>query len=177
MDKEVVKWELKRSQLNHDWMQNIYLNSLSAFVARLSKPSNDNTRVIRFVSTQFIEWSGKTEEFRSLVNSFEREMSPATLLDLKPLRNLPPQSREWMKEVVHLLWTSRYPVKTWINKATLALNEADLSYEEIRARLAPAKPSQPASARELLPEFVRFVDAVTKVSRCISSFPNRVLVV
>ena len=81
-------WQLKRSEFNHDWLKNQFLNRLNAFLERLRSGNPDAEKLSRFVREDLPEWSAHEPEARWLIDSLEHELSPKRFFD-QPLDEFP----------------------------------------------------------------------------------------
>ena len=68
----VLDWQRRRSEFNHDWLKNRYLNNLDGFIANLEMKKPDETRLMRFLDEDLRQWKAKEEEARRLMDSFEK---------------------------------------------------------------------------------------------------------
>lgn len=179
-------WQRRRSDLNHDWLKNQYINGLGGFIERLKTEGADISRIRRFITQDFPEWEEKREIVRELIASFEREMSPHALFEREPLNRCDAETKAWLGDLVHALWTARYPVKKWVCEAEKALKSVDCQYAALKKAIDSwnrIDSEQPRSYRDseqlapLLPSFVTFKGACEKLSQAIGQFPHEVLVI
>ncbi|MFQ6042927.1 MAG: hypothetical protein ACE5PV_18910 [Candidatus Poribacteria bacterium] len=173
----ILVWQRHRSDFNHDWLKNQYMNRLDGCIERLKIEGADISRIVRFITQDFPEWEQKRETACELVASFEREMSPRVLFEQGPLNRCDAETKEWLGELVHALWMARYPVKKWICEAEKALKSADCQYAALKKVLDSLNRIDSEQLASLLPSFVAFKQACKELSQAISQFPHEVLVV
>src|SRR4051812_27557431 len=105
------EWQERRSEFNHDWLKNQFLNRLNAFLERLRSGNPDLEKLLRFVLEDLPEWKSHEPEARWLIESVVREMSPRLFFDQSPLVRCDVGTKGWLPEIVHEIWLSRYPIR------------------------------------------------------------------
>ena len=140
-------WQLKRSEFNHDWLKNQFLNRLNAFLERLRSGNPDAEKLSRFVREHLPEWTVHEPEARWLIDSIESELSPKLFFDQPPLNHCDAETKEWLPTVVHELWLSRYPVHELREKAAGNLARVNGQYAKLSSAL---KSSASASVGSLV---------------------------
>lgn len=169
-------WSSRRSALNHDWLKNVYLVSLGAWVNVLDEAVEDPVFEREFFAKRFVMWETRNDEAHALIESFEDEMSPRLLLARWPFS---PSSRGrlgWVGSVIHACWYARFDVTVLVSTARVRLAAADGIYREIKAAVDPTR----SSAEELRPlrdRFAAFATACAELSAAISRFPSDIRVV
>ena len=172
-----VEWARRRSEFNHDWLQNHYLLLLGEFNSFLSDPYPDESCLQEFLTNHFQEWEEKDQDATWLIESFETEMSPRTLFRYPPLSNCEPEDRLWLGAIVHTLWLRRYPVAQWVHNATEAYDKACTAYGELKNELGKAKEPDLHLLVSLRSRFVTFRELCKALLAAVGAFRGEVLVV
>lgn len=173
----IPSWQRRRSDFNHDWLKNQYINRLGGFIERLKTEGADISRIVRFLKQDFPEWEKKRETARELIVSFDREMSPRVLFKQEPLNQCDTDTKRWLGDLMHALWMARYPVKKWRCEAEKALKLVDCQYSALKKVIDSLNQIDSERLASLLPSLVAFKQACEKLSQTISQFPHEVLVV
>lgn len=129
------KWQERRSEFNHDWLKNQFLNRLNAFLERLRGGNPDLEKLLRFVQEDLPEWKTHEPEARWLIESVESEMSPQRFFDHSPLLHCDSETRRWLPGVMHDIWLSRYPVRELQERASAVLAQVNRQYTHLCAHL------------------------------------------
>ncbi len=129
------EWQERRSEFNHDWLKNQFLNRLNAFLERLRSDNPDAEKLSRFVREHLPEWSAHESEARWLIDSVESELSPKRFFDQPPLNRCDSKTKEWLPTVVHELWLNRYPVHELREKAAGNLAQVNVQYAKLSSAL------------------------------------------
>ena len=171
--KTVPPWQYRRSQFNHDWLKNEFLNNLDGFLVMLQyeNPSVDHLK--DFLEKDFLSWPQHFEEGKGIIDSFEKEMTPAHLLDESPLNSMAPETREWFGDLVHSLWLCRCSVKETISSLSDLFDKTVDIYKAIKTRLGETGMSLDA-LKELVPEFSNFRERCFEFSETLSTLPSEV---
>lgn len=179
---KIPRWQARRSQFNHDWLKNQYLTALDKFLNILDDRIEDDEAEANFIARILPLWRCKSGEVKSLIEDFEREMSPATLFAHPPLANLDAETREWLSDLTHELWLVRYAVRQkLVVEAFLTVKDADIAYESLCCALSEytdsITPSHTAAAmRSFRPLFGQFRQGCFQVAQAIERFPSEVLI-
>jgi hypothetical protein len=172
---EPRSWENRRSALRHDWLKNTYLNRLDGFLSGLNAETPDREWLLEFIEEDLPAWEDKKDEARQVIDAYEEEMSPRTLLNRPPLSNCSSETQDWLGDLVHRLWRARYTPNDTTETARNALDDASKKYEQLDEQLDDA-PSV-AELKSLRPEFEAFRDACVNLGEAMSEFLNEVKVV
>lgn len=129
------EWQRRRSEFNHDWLKNQFLNRLNAFLERLRRGHPDVEKLLRFVHEDLPEWRAHEAEARWLIESVETEMSPRRFFEYPPLNRCSEETKCWLPDVVHEIWLSRYPVRALQSQANDALSRVSHCYEMLNDRV------------------------------------------
>ena len=169
---EPRSWETRRSTFRHDWLKNTYLNRLKGFLSGLTAENPDREWLFEFIEEDLSRWEEKKGEARHVIDTYEDEMSPRTLLNRPPLANCSSDTQEWLGLLVHRLWHERYDVGQTTEAAQEAFDKMDEKYGVLREQLENA--STVADLRALRPEFESFKDACVDLGKAMSEFLNEV---
>jgi len=167
------EWQKRRSAFNHDWLQNLYLNAVRAFVNRLRATTTKEEDLQRFLNSNFLEWQAKLPEVEWLAKNIRQELSPRVLFRCTPLSHCPAQTRVWLEELVDDLWRARNPVATWTEGVLNALREANTAYERLAADTVIVDETD---REDLAKRFEEFDSLCTNLSHAISILPHGPLV-
>ncbi len=173
----IVSWQRRRSDFNHSWLKNQYMNRLNGCIERLKIEGSDFSRIVRFVTEDFPKWEGKRDTARQLICAFESEMSPQVLFERDPLGGYDRETKAWLGDLIYALWLVRVPVKKWICEAEKALISVDRQYTALKKALDLLDQPDPEKLIFLLPNFIMFRQTCEGLSQAISQFPHEVLVV
>lgn len=168
-------WQKRRSEFNHDWLKNRYLNNLDGFIANLEMKKPDEPRLMIFLQEYWIQWKTHQVEAGELIASFETEMSPAVLFETGILKRMDPESQEWLKPLTHHLWLERHDIKKKISNCEEWLFKVNTQYDKIN-RMLDEKGRTLEQLKNLLPEFKAFRDICQSFSESISQLPSEVTV-
>jgi hypothetical protein len=158
-------WQARRAELNHLQMRNLFLNSVTASLSRLESQQSDGDLMVA-TAQRLSRWPRLAAEYRSLIEDFPQEMSPAVMVDRPPLNQLPATWRDSAREMLLVLWRARHPVDEWMHCAMIALEEADSAYREMVPATGAAKFT--ASALEV------FHQRCLALCEAVSRFPSRI---
>lgn len=170
-----IDWVRLRVELNHNWLQNKYLGCLGGFVARLANPPAHRERIGQFLAVEFMQWGERIDDLRWLIDNFEREMTPAKLLEAGPLAALFPESdRRWLQPVLDTLWRRRQPVTRWVTQARAALNRAHELYLGLSRRLPLPGPGDDHALAAMRSAFEEFNTVCRAFTDALGQFPHGV---
>jgi chromosome segregation ATPase len=171
----IPDWQRRRSEFNHDWLKNRYLNNLDGFIANLEMKRQEEQRLMIFLQEYWVQWETHQEEARQLIASVETEMSPVVLFESELLKDMNPEISEWLKPSTHLLWLNRHDIKNKISNCEEGLLKVNAQYDKIN-RLLDEKGRSLEQLKNLLPEFKLFRDICQAFSESISKLPSEVTV-
>jgi len=165
-------WENRRSAFRHDWLKNTYLNRLDGFLSGLNTENPDREWLFEVIVEDLPEWKKKKGEARHVIDTYEDEMSPRTLLNRPPLANCSPDTQDWLGPLVHRLWYERYDVGQTTEAAQEAFDDVNEKYDVLREQLEDA--STVSDLRALRSEFESFRDACEDLGEAMNDFLNEV---
>ena len=167
-------WQVRRSEFNHDWLANRYLNSFRAFMRRLREPGVSIERLCEFLDEDMPQWLEYRAVAADLVQTFESEMSPIVLMNRSPLDGLDAGSKAWLGPLVHAIWLVRTPVRLWVAEALQAIEHVDIAYQAVCNGLEGIEVTVHA-LREREAGFQALQDALVTLSTAFSRFPQRIM--
>ena len=169
------EWQLRRSELNHNWLKNRYLNRMSAAIQRLRNAGPGRKLALSFFVEDFREWEDKRGEANWLVENFEVQMSPKVLFDREPLSNVDAATKEWLPDLIHTLWVSRYRISSMLKNINTAMSVMERKYTCI-SRMEPWKwMNLPEDMHPFLDLMEEFEDACKGLSTSLSALPKDIL--
>jgi hypothetical protein len=167
-------WQLKRSEFNHDWLKNQFLNRLNAFLERLRGENPDAEKLSRFVREHLSEWNAHEPEARWLIDSLENELSPKRFFDQPPLSNCDSETKSWLPTVVHEIWLSRYPVRELREKATGSLAKVNEQYAKLSSAVEKSPSLNAGSLVGLRHEFSELSHLCVELHDTFSAFDVKI---
>jgi len=170
----VDEWQLRRSELNHQWLKNEFIRHLRAFIQRLSRPEPDERRLAEFVRADWPKLAERRDDLANLLATAEDALSPRQVLEEPPLSSCGPETRAWLSRLVHALWLQRTPIRRRVEEASAALGEVWECYVGLDQVVERAGPDELRSAAKLFSAFAAKVD---RLSRCLTELPSRIEVV
>jgi hypothetical protein len=127
------RWQASRSALNHDWLTSRFDRDLYGWLGIFEGEDEDEVfNAQTFEPNTIAEWRRRSIEVRDLIAGYEDAMTPAGLLDVPPLVDMPEISRRWLRDLVHFLWKARCDVAGQKTDAAAALDAADSVFAQIR---------------------------------------------
>jgi hypothetical protein len=173
----VNAWQRRRSEFNHDWLKNRYLPALSKWLNLLDGKIEDPAFESTFLKVIFGQWEEQSPRALKLVQDFEKEMSPRTLLEFPPLSILASSTKAWLGPLVHELWLARYPVRNWIDSAVAVVRSLDMAYERVLECLSERQTDVSVVQVGLCrPVFAEFRLDCHRLARAVEAFPSKVTV-
>ena len=170
----ISEWQRRRSEFNHDWLKNRYLNNLGGFIANLEMKKPDETRLKIFLEEDWRQWKTKEEEARWLMDSFEKKMSPLVLFETGILKGMDPEKQKWIKPLTHDCWLNRHDIENKISHCEEWFLKTAAQYDKIN-RMLDEIGRNIEQLKSLLPEFKTFRNISQVFSESISKLPAKVL--
>lgn len=164
-------WQMRRSALNHNWLQNRYLVFLVAVLQYATDGFSDPSFELR-VLDGLREWDSHRADLGLLLGSPD-EMGPRQLLAKHPLDRLGEADQAWVGDVAHYCWMSRGRIEVLFQQASTLLALADRLYwglVETAARAGATEDTRWLSSKESIG---RFHSACSELSQAISRLPSR----
>jgi hypothetical protein len=168
-------WQVARGRFNHDWLKNQYLPALESFRNILKGEVQRVHSTQEFWEIDLPQWEEHRAEADALIRGFEECMSPRVLLDEVPLCGLDKETKSWIGDAVHALWSARLSVPDLRESATSCLETADAAYTKLKA-------STDANLgvginKKLIQLFDEFRNSCHALARAFERFPSSVKVV
>ncbi len=171
----IPSWQKRRSEFNHDWMKNKYIQALRDWRRLLNDEQEDEDLEKKFVSNVLPQWESYSDEAFALPKNFEIEMSPRVLFNEPLLSHCDDDTKNWLGEVMHNLWLVRYAVKQLIDDATTKAENAELSYGRLQEALKRCPDIRNIEAlRPLSSFFEEFCKCCEALAGAIEKFPSEV---
>ena len=133
------EWRNRCSKLNHDWFGHEFFNGFHYFIDQLQKrePDRDDVDMLKFWEEDFPAWkTHRRKEAQWIVESFEDYMLPQRFLSCTPLSGYDIETREWLADLVHGLWLSRYSVEEKVKESQESLALVNELYDELYEKIA-----------------------------------------
>jgi hypothetical protein len=172
-----TNWQQLRSELNHDWLKNVYLRQLQAFVIRSRSSRPDRGRMREFLQADFYAWRARRPSIVALLDDAERALSPATLFDEAPLSACAELDQAWLRIIIHELWLVRRPVREWCESGRRALEVVDVRFEEASKGIGCVCDLDLEQLGGRLGAFEALSEAILALIHRISAFPHEIEVV
>lgn len=174
MSEFYIDWQMARGRFNHDWLKNRYLPALESFRNVLCGKVRRVDAGREFWEIDFPQWEAHRGDAADLIRGFEVCMSPRILLDESPLCGCDGETKQWVGDVAHTLWSARLSVAELKKNAEACLKTADVAY----AKLKSCTGANPVVDRDhgLLQKFDEFRNACHALAQAFERFPSRVWV-
>ncbi len=170
-------WQKRRSAFNHDWMKNQYLQALDDWINLLDDKQEDKELERTFISEKLPLWEENRGDIIWLYETFEVEMSPRVLFDEPFLVNADSNTKEWLGNLIHVIWLERYGIKAILDRLFVAIQGVDIAYGRLRDALKAVPDTMSiGSLRPLRSLFADFRSACGAVASAVEKFPSEVLV-
>lgn len=168
------EWQRRRSEFNHDWLKNQFLNRLNAFLERLRGGNPDVEKLLRFVREDLPELESHEIEARWLIESVEEEMTPRRFFEYPPLNRCSEETKRWLPDVVHEVWLNRYPVRSLRNRATDLLLRVNHCNEKLKKHLENTASGNAMQLVSLGHEFAELSRLCAELHDTLSAFDVKV---
>jgi hypothetical protein len=169
-------WQRRRSEFNHDWLQNQYMPALASCLNLLEGRTEDRELEETFVSAVLPQWELYRDEAADLIKEFVGSMSPKNLFYYEPLSNVDEITKGWLGILVHTLWIARYPVNQWADNAAAALDRVNKTYRCILDDLKYCPDTQSAMGLQPYTQlFKELREGCQDLADAMSKFPREIL--
>jgi hypothetical protein len=170
----VLSWQMDRSRLNHNWLQNSVLVALHHAVnVTAGRVLLGNPK--RVLVEDVARWKERRQDVLELLGRFESEMSPSVLFGQIPLIRCSNETKDWLVPLTHELWLRREKVQEKMDAASDAYKSAESAYKTVKEAL-DALPESPTvddlGPIELL--LRAFTASCEALSRVVSTLPNEI---
>lgn len=169
---ETDGWQRRRSQFNHDWLKNVYLPGLGAWLNVIDGLVEDPEFRESFCKGRFLQWEERATDVRALLDEFESQMSPRVLFEEPPLSAMGGSVRNWLLPLVDLLWRHRVQVEPLLDQARRRLASCERVYGTLRRHVGEGVTGGDA----LRSGVAVFASECTALSATISQLPDEILV-
>ena len=168
------EWQERRSEFNHDWLKNQFLNRLNAFLERLQDAKPDAERLARFVSEDLPDWERHEAEAQWLVDFVESEMSPMRFFEQPPLNRCDEETKHWLPDAVHEIWLARFPVRQLQSQTRALLSQTNKRYQKVQTALRDHQPTDAATLNQLREHFMELSRACAELHDGFSALDREV---
>jgi hypothetical protein len=175
-DRIAPLWQMHRRILNHDELKNRFLPALAKCINLLDGRVEDPEFERAFLTEILAGWLELQKLGEALCTAFETGMSPRSVVEQPPLRQLDQETKSWIAEIVHGLWLARCRVRELIGQATKCIGETGEAYAALQRALADGGDQSFETLRKVRPEFLRFYDLCRRTSEMFERFPSEVQV-
>lgn len=121
---------MRRSALNHNWLQNQYLVFLLALIEYATESFADPDFEATAIG-QLRAWETHQVAILHLLNACADELSPRLLLKCRPLAALSDYDQTWLGDFVHNCWMARTGIEKLIARANNCLKESNAIYNNL----------------------------------------------
>jgi len=164
-----IEWNNLRAKLHHDWLQNRYLTFLKSWKEcfdDIDACGPDKEDVLE----QLLQWNEKRDAFKRLIDNAEEALSPRQLLTEPPLDRMSGENKEWLADVIQVLYLARTNIKNKVLELELKIDEIDKIVDTIAHVLKGEMESNDSRGE-------RVISAFTDFSKEISELPHEIQVV
>jgi hypothetical protein len=169
------EWQSRRNELSHDWLKNTFMPALGKFSNVLEGRVRDDAWITVFITEILPQWPARKPEFEQLNLTFEIAMSPQGLLTCARLPNCSETTRNWLRDLVHTLWSNRINCAALIVKADKAIQYTDSVYWRLIEALPPRGNWSPSYLRDCREHLLCFRQSCQHLGDALTSFPREVL--
>jgi hypothetical protein len=170
-----TSWQIQRSQLNHNWLQNgvlVGLNHALGVTSGRLKPK----KVHQVLSRDIQIWKERRREVPTLLDKLESEMSPRVLFNRIPLRLCKDETKQWLIPLIHGYWLRREKIREKIRTAKKTYHDAERNYLLVKAGLDGMPESAEVREMKACERRLReFKDSCEALSLAISALPREIL--
>jgi hypothetical protein len=129
-----LAWQKRRSDFNHDWLQNNFIVTLSDWSKSIKRGNWGACTQELFLEEIVSEWEVHNDQLLSLLADYENHMSPRAFVeDSLIIENRDLQYQHFLGELMHNLWLVRYDVSTKTRKVSDAYATAHQGYMDLKA--------------------------------------------
>jgi len=166
---DLASWSADRAGLNHDWLQNRYLNGLDGLISRVDRGDGDSPRIAEFLSRELPQWVTRADSTRTLLDGFKGLSSPRRLIGSPPLARLDAASQEWLANIAEAHWQSSHPASRTLDAARDALARADGGYRAVAHLARP--PFSAVALTSALASLRSFRESCDQLAQALSALP------
>lgn len=131
-------WEIKRSELTHNWLSNNYLPQLKDLESYIQKNNTypNGWKYIEDINRLFLEllprWKVKKQDLIELINTIQIDLSPLKKFDFNPLKKIKGDDKNWIKTIIHQLWLSRKNIHSVTESLLTLCQTIDNVFNELK---------------------------------------------
>ena len=136
-----LAWQKKRSDLNHDWLQNKFMVILDDWIASIQKDRTHIWSQDLFSEEICSQWENSEDQFFQLLEDYAKCMSSRMIIENPNcIKYMKPYWREFLVDFMHSLWMFRCDVETRKGEVYKAFVNANGAYTRLKAAFADASP-------------------------------------
>lgn len=171
-------WQTARSDFNHDWLKNQFLNALDTFEKRLASERISAQELEEFRDEDFPGWERRRADAERLASTFAEAMSPQNLFQEPPLCRADDETKAWLAPLVHELWMARHSVDHRVQELRRLIEAVDEAYGRCRRAFDEVEgSSKPENLASRISDFHDLLECTRALSQCLSRFPRKIEVV
>lgn len=175
---QINQWQSPRSDFNHDWLKNQFLNALDTFVKRLVSGRISGQELEEFRDEDFACWERRRADAEKLANTFAEAMSPKNLFQEPPLCRAYGETKAWLAPLVHELWMTRCSVDHRVGELRRLVAAVDAAYGRCRQAFEEVENvNRPKNLVGRVGDFEDLLQCCRALSKCLSKFPRKIEVV
>jgi hypothetical protein len=131
-------WQKRRSDFNHDWLQNKFIMTLADWSKSIDKERWIDCTQQSFEDEIVIAWNANYSQISLLMSDYRKSMSPRVLLENGTIKRMTPPWRNLLGEILHSLWMARCNVLARSRKVIDAYTTADKVYQSLNTEFPKA---------------------------------------
>lgn len=169
-----ISWQKRRSHFNHDWLKNQYIPKLGTWMNILDDEIEDDDFLQSFVYSILPEWERYKDEALRLTIDFENEMSPKILFNNAPLCFCDESTKEWLGNLVHMMWLERCSVQLLVKEARDCVMATTTAYGDVTKAVSACDAQDLECLRPFRHLFSELLNASRSLSNAFERFPSEV---
>lgn len=166
----MIPWVLRLTRFTHDWMKNGYLWTLRR-ATRVLEGAVEDPAFEEWFWPAVREWGGRRGEVAELLETFVPAMSPRALFATGRMARIRQECREWLPEVLEMLWRNRVEVDEILGEGGRCLRKVDAAYEALIRKAAGAVDVEEARV-EVRGELADLLRACQGLTEALGRFPR-----
>jgi hypothetical protein len=159
-------WTARRALLNHSVLHNQFILSLRAVEGKLAAGALGHARERELLDDTLPRWVPIRADVDTLMDTFERAMSPEALFERGPLNGVPASVRSWLLPLTVGLWRARSGSPQLIRTTTECLEAVDAAQCALREKWSNLENGERSAL------ISRLIDRCQSLSDTLSRFPT-----
>lgn len=124
----IYDWEIKRSTLRHDWLENNFIRAYRAFILRLNSNNAEEEKIALFFKNDFFQLHDKMKEVSKLYNDYYEIQSSKLFFESHTTNKLQLSNKEVFSKIIENIWKIKYNVDYNHNELMKILDEIESKY-------------------------------------------------